>query len=59
MAIIPASVHWWWFPIAFVCISLLTVVGASYVNLFEFIERAMTSHGNSRIRKEELEKKVV
>jgi hypothetical protein len=59
MTIVPANLHWWWFPILLVCLSPLTALGASYINLFEFLKKAMAPCGVNEINQKVMGKKVV
>jgi hypothetical protein len=58
MSIVPAEVPWWWFLILFACLSLLTALGASYVNLSGFLKKAIPSSGANRMYQERIDKKL-
>ena len=58
MSIVPANVHWWLFLVLLVCLSLVTALGASYINLFEFLKKAMTPCGANGMCQDIMDKKV-
>jgi hypothetical protein len=58
MSIVPENLHWWWFPIVLICLSIITTVGASYINLFEFLQKAMNPRGTNERSGDLIEEKL-